>query len=47
LIDGQGYEWNTGAKAGTVIGMPDWNVSGSTMTGNIGNGHARITLLLP
>jgi hypothetical protein len=44
MIDGEGYEWNTGAK-GAATDMPDWNSPGSTMTGNTGNGHARITLL--
>jgi hypothetical protein len=45
MIDGAGYEWNTGAKAATSTGMPNWNSSGATMTGNAGNGHARITLI--
>jgi hypothetical protein len=43
MIDGAGYEWNTGTK-GTLTNMPNWN-GGGTMTGNAGNGHARITLL--
>jgi hypothetical protein len=34
--------------AGNVVnGMPDWNQTGTTMTGNAGPGHARITLLNP
>jgi hypothetical protein len=46
MIDGDGHEWNTGAKAATVAGMPDWRkTDGSKMTGNTGHGHARITLL--
>jgi hypothetical protein len=48
MVDGQGYEWNTGEKAETATGMPDWSkTDGSTMTGNTGSGHARITLLVP
>jgi hypothetical protein len=47
MIDGQGYEWNTGAKVEPAIGMPDWNNDGSTMPGNVGNGHARITRIPP
>jgi hypothetical protein len=43
MVDGEGYEWNTGAKAGSATGMP--NPAGGTMTGNTGNGYARITLL--
>jgi hypothetical protein len=42
MIDGAGYEWNTGAK-GTLTNMP--SPAGGTMTGNTGNGHARITLI--
>jgi hypothetical protein len=41
MIDGAGYEWNTGAK-GTLTNM--LSPTGSTVTGNTGNGHARITL---
>jgi hypothetical protein len=44
MVDGQGYQWNTGAK-GSQTNMP--NPSGSTMQGNTGNGYARITLLAP
>jgi hypothetical protein len=48
MIDGLGYEWNTGAKAETATGMPNWSkTDGSTMTGNTGSGHARVTLLVP
>jgi hypothetical protein len=44
MIDGAGYEWNTGTKAATPTGMPDWSkTDGSTMTGNTGDGYARIT----
>ncbi|MDR1022684.1 MAG: hypothetical protein LBL94_05370 [Prevotellaceae bacterium] len=46
MIDGAGYEWNTGAKAGYATNMPDCSkADGSKKTGNTGNGHARITLL--
>jgi hypothetical protein len=41
MIDGAGYEWKDGVKAGTVGTMP--NPDGDTMTGNSGNGYARIT----
>jgi hypothetical protein len=43
MIDGTGYQWNTGAKADTAGDMPD--PSGGTMTGRTGNGYARITFL--
>jgi hypothetical protein len=43
MIDGADYQWNTGVKAGTAGTMP--NPSGGTMTGNAGNGYARITQL--
>ena len=43
MVDGQGYQWNTGSK-GAQSNMPDYATSG-TMTGNAGNGYARITLL--
>ena len=45
MIDGAGYQWNTGVKAGTAGTMP--NPSGGTMTGNSGAGYARITQLKP
>jgi hypothetical protein len=44
MIDGAGYEWNTGAK-GSLTNMPNWSTCCTTITGNIGNGHARITLI--
>ena len=44
MIDGQGYEWNTGQQAAYVTGMPN-PVTGGTMTGNADNGYARITRL--
>jgi hypothetical protein len=44
MVDGQGYQWNTGAKAGSATGMPN-HANNSTMTGNTGHGYARITLL--
>jgi hypothetical protein len=45
MVDGTGYEWSSGAK-GTQTGMPDWSQpAGTTMTGNTGAGHARITCL--
>jgi hypothetical protein len=47
MVDGQGYQWNTGAKAGSATGMPNHANPSATMTGNSGNGYARITLLLP
>jgi hypothetical protein len=44
MVDGEGYEWNTGAKSTTTTGMPDWSkTDGSTITGNTGAGYARIT----
>jgi hypothetical protein len=43
MIDGKGFEWKDGIKASTAGTMP--NPAGGTMTGNSGNGHARITLL--
>jgi hypothetical protein len=45
MIDGTGYEWNTGAK-GTLTNMLS-PTTGNTITGNPGNGYARIKLLLP
>jgi hypothetical protein len=39
---------NGSTVAGNVAnGMPDWRLTDTTMTGNAGNGHARITLLNP
>jgi hypothetical protein len=43
MVDGGGYEWNTGVRAGTVGTMP--NPAGGAMTGNTGDGYARITFL--
>ncbi|MDR0658442.1 MAG: fimbrillin family protein [Mediterranea sp.] len=44
MVDGGGYEWNTGVKAGAAGTMP--NPSGGTMTGNENShGYARITQL--
>jgi hypothetical protein len=41
MIDGAGYEWKDGVKSGTAGTMP--NPDGGTMTGNTGDGYARIT----
>ena len=43
MIDGNGYSWTT-EKAAQADGMPTHDGS-STMTGNAGNGFARITLV--
>ena len=43
MIDGAGYNWTT-EKGTEVIGMPTHDGTG-TMTGNDGNGYAKITLL--
>jgi hypothetical protein len=45
MIDGQGYEWKTGARADAAGTMPDWSNAGAPVTGNTGHGHARITLV--
>ena len=42
MIDGEGYNWTT--SKGSQTGMPTHDGT-STMTGNKGNGHAKITLL--
>lgn len=42
MIDGQGYTWTT--QKGAYTGMPNYAGTG-TMTGNTGNGHAKITLV--
>ena len=42
MVDGQGYEWNTGMKASVSTGMP---VYPPYMTGNAGAGYARITMV--
>jgi hypothetical protein len=44
MVDGAGYEWNTGTRSATPGAMP--NYSGGTMTGNTQSGYARITKLL-
>jgi hypothetical protein len=43
MIDGAGYPWTT-EKSATSSGMPSYS-SSSLMTGNTGNGYARITYL--
>ena len=43
MIDGNGYQWTT-EKGNEVVGMPNKNGIG-TVTGNIGNGFAKITLI--
>jgi hypothetical protein len=40
MVDGEGYEWNTGTKGSSVVGMPD--PAGGNMTGRTGSGYARI-----
>ena len=42
MIDGNGYNWTT--SKGEKTGMPTYDGT-STMTGNIGNGYAKITLI--
>ena len=43
MIDGKGYEWTT--EVGTEeVGMPTHDGTG-TMTGNAGNGYAKITFI--
>ena len=42
MIDGQGHSWTT--LKGSQTGMPTHD-GRSTMTGNIGNGYAKITLI--
>lgn len=42
MIDGNGYKWTT--EKGEYTGMPSHS-DNSTMTGNTGNGYARITLV--
>jgi hypothetical protein len=46
MIDGAGYEWNSGQKSDTPIGMPDWNNAVNTVMGNTGQGHARVTRVM-
>ena len=43
MIDGQGYKWTT-ERGSEVVGMPTHDGTG-TMTGNSGNGYAKITYL--
>ena len=43
MIDGEGYSWTT-VKENAVVGMPNKNGMG-TVTGNTGNGFAKITLI--
>lgn len=43
MIDGQGYKWTT-ERGSEVVGMPTHDGIG-TMTGNSGNGYAKITYL--
>lgn len=43
MIDGNGYQW-TNTKGSTVVGMPTYDGT-DTMSGNLGNGYAKITLL--
>ena len=42
MIDGEGYRWTD--KKEEQIGMPS-HLDNSTITGNTGNGYARITLI--
>lgn len=46
MIDGKGYSW-TDEVGTSVVGMPKYDGTEGTMTGNTGDGHARITLLTP
>ena len=46
MVDGAGYEWNTGTKASTPTGMPDYSTGGSVVGNAEKNGYARITLLI-
>jgi hypothetical protein len=43
MVDGAGYEWNTGTR-GSQTNMPN-PAGGANITGNTGNGYARITRL--
>jgi hypothetical protein len=45
MIDGNGFDWSSGARAATATGMP--SPSGGTITGNTGHGYARITYIAP
>ena len=44
MIDGKGYAWDENGVGNTVVGMPTHD-GRSTMTGNVGNGYAKITLI--
>jgi hypothetical protein len=42
---GKAYQFtNAVMKDGQATDMPDWQHAGATMTGNAGNGHAKVTL---
>ena len=43
MIDGNGYSWTT-EEGSEVVGMPTHDGT-STMTGNTGNGFAKITYI--
>ena len=43
IVDGKGYAWTT-EKANTISNMPNYFAT-SSMVGNTGNGHAKITYL--
>jgi hypothetical protein len=43
MIDGEGYEWNTGSR-GSQTSMPN-PAGGANITGNTSHGHARITFI--
>ena len=43
MIDGAGYNWTT--TKGSQVGMPKHDGTEGTMTGNSGDGYARITLV--
>ncbi|MDR0427197.1 MAG: hypothetical protein LBH12_01190 [Dysgonamonadaceae bacterium] len=47
MIDGRGYEWNTGARAAVSIGVPDLPDGTPLPDGNLNSGRARIMLLVP
>ena len=44
MIDGDGHNWDENGVGNTVVGMPTHD-GRSTMTGNTGNGYAKITLI--
>jgi hypothetical protein len=44
MIDGAGYEWNNGTQGSSPTKMPN-PAGGASITGNTGNGYARITRL--